>query len=58
MIEPCPCRYCENRHVGCHSECNKYQEWAKLNTLEREKRQAAERIAYMSYPQKPKRRRR
>jgi len=58
MIEMCPCRDCPDRHIGCHGKCDKYQEWARLNTLEREKRQEAVRIANLSRPEKPKRRRR
>ena len=23
----CPCRYCEERHVGCHGDCPRYMEW-------------------------------
>lgn len=22
-----PCRDCTDRHMNCHSECNKYKEW-------------------------------
>ena len=22
-----PCRYCEDRTVGCHSTCKKYKDW-------------------------------
>lgn len=37
MLEKCPCRYCENRHVGCHGTCNKYKEWALENEKLRKK---------------------
>jgi hypothetical protein len=23
-----PCKGCESRHIGCHSECEKYREYA------------------------------
>lgn len=23
----CPCKGCQDRYVGCHSECDKYKEW-------------------------------
>lgn len=22
-----PCRYCADRHQGCHAECEKYKAW-------------------------------
>lgn len=25
----CPCKKCDNRHVGCHGRCANYQEWRK-----------------------------
>ena len=25
----CPCYKCENRHIGCHSDCEKYSDWNK-----------------------------
>lgn len=28
MIE-CPCRYCSDRCVGCHSDCDRYNGWRK-----------------------------
>ncbi len=29
----CPCKDCEERHIGCHSDCSKYIE-AKPQTYE------------------------
>ena len=26
-----PCKDCKDRHVGCHSECEKYKEFADFN---------------------------
>lgn len=26
-----PCLNCNNRHSGCHSECNIYKDFVKLN---------------------------
>jgi len=23
----CPCRGCEDRHFGCHAECERYKSW-------------------------------
>lgn len=23
----CPCYHCEERHEGCHSDCERYAEW-------------------------------
>lgn len=28
---PFPCKGCKDRHVGCHSECNKYIEAKRKN---------------------------
>ena len=24
---PCPCKDCEERYLGCHSKCNRYIKW-------------------------------
>lgn len=29
-IKNAPCYKCENRKLGCHSDCDKYKEWAKF----------------------------
>lgn len=29
MTSQNPCRYCENRHKGCHAHCEVYLTWAK-----------------------------
>jgi hypothetical protein len=26
-----PCHYCENRHLGCHSECEAYVNYCREN---------------------------
>lgn len=31
-----PCRGCQNRFVGCHSECERYQEFLKIHNEERD----------------------
>lgn len=31
-----PCKDCENRYVGCHDRCKKYQEYKKQSDEERE----------------------
>ena len=31
-----PCRDCENRHVGCHSDCEKYKEFVIANEERKE----------------------
>lgn len=29
--DECPCRYCKDeRHVGCHAECPKWEKWEKM----------------------------
>lgn len=28
-VNPCPCRECDERYVGCHSRCPKYLEFRK-----------------------------
>lgn len=34
-----PCYGCEDRHVGCHAECEKYQAWAERQERLREEDQ-------------------
>lgn len=29
-IKNAPCYKCENRKLGCHSDCDKYKEWARF----------------------------
>lgn len=38
---PNPCRDCQDRHVGCHSECAKHNEWQRLKNEEQNKFQSA-----------------
>ena len=26
-----PCYQCEDRHIGCHSECDAYKQWCEKN---------------------------
>ena len=26
----CPCRLCPDREVGCHGNCERYQEWHRM----------------------------
>ena len=33
-----PCKDCENRFVGCHSQCEKYQEYNKQQIRVRQER--------------------
>lgn len=33
----CPCKSCKKRYVGCHSNCEKYKEWANKCEKEKEK---------------------
>ena len=28
-MNDCVCMKCKERHVGCHSECERYKEWKK-----------------------------
>ena len=37
----CPCRNCNDRHVSCHSDCDKYIEWrTQLNAVNEQVRRA------------------
>ena len=33
-----PCKGCPDRHVGCHSVCDRYKEFKEQNDAERKKR--------------------
>ena len=38
MLKP-PCgKHCEDRQVGCHSKCEKYQAYADIVAMARERR--------------------
>lgn len=52
----CPCHHCENRHVGCHAECEVYKGWrAERDALneriheEKERYRVALDIRYAKY---------
>lgn len=52
MIPPkCQCQDCADRYVGCHSECEKYQEFVKareeFNTYIRQQEESDH--MYLSY---------
>lgn len=32
-----PCKSCEDRHIGCHQSCPKYNTWKAENTAEYER---------------------
>ena len=36
LIGICPCKDCENRHLRCHTECQQYIDWDKVNSKLRE----------------------
>ena len=36
-----PCKNCEERHYGCHAECDMYVSYDKGRKIEREKRKEA-----------------
>lgn len=36
-----PCKDCDKRHSGCHSQCEKYRDWRKKMDDAMEKRQKA-----------------
>lgn len=39
-----PCKNCEERHIGCHSECSSYKEFrSSVDELRAKKREEAER---------------
>lgn len=31
-----PCKFCDNRYLGCHKECEKYKDFQKKNEEQRE----------------------
>lgn len=35
QVKP-PCHYCEDRHIGCHGECERYSEYLAKHTAEKE----------------------
>lgn len=35
---PSPCKDCKNREIGCHSTCEKYIKYSKLNAKDYEER--------------------
>ena len=37
MMTDAPCLDCPDRHVGCHSECQKYKGWLYIHIEERTK---------------------
>lgn len=53
----CPCRWCEDRKVGCHAKCKPYLDYAKV--LEETRKKVAEKLRndYNARPAYPKRRR-
>ena len=58
MLTICPCKDCPNRTIDCHGKCDGYQEWSKENEKARDQRNEAIRLAFLSRPDTPKRRRR
>ena len=43
-----PCLGCENRHVGCHSECEVYLEYRREADIERDRRYEAQKVLFVS----------
>lgn len=39
-----PCYKCESRTIGCHSNCEKYQEWRKFMDEANERRKTQEQL--------------
>ena len=35
-----PCRDCTDRHATCHSDCERYKEWQKVNDEYNERKRA------------------
>jgi hypothetical protein len=48
------CRYCEKRHIGCHSTCEEYLEEIKSREAEREDRRI--RVSLREYSRETHRR--
>lgn len=46
-----PCKDCTDRHIGCHSECDKYKYWkARLEEVKKAKEEQHKKDeAYFSY---------
>lgn len=40
MLTTCPCKECDERHVNCHADCDKYKCWK--NEFEEHKRKISE----------------
>lgn len=34
----CPCIDCPDREIGCHGKCERYAEWSRKKTQDREQR--------------------
>lgn len=45
----CPCRDCPDRKMNCHSECEKYKEYAKENAKRREAKNKAKEEQWQIY---------
>lgn len=43
-----PCLGCENRHVGCHSECEVYKDYRREADIERDRRYEAQKVLFVS----------
>lgn len=38
MITNAPCKDCSERHIGCHSECEKYKSFREFKMIQYEKK--------------------
>lgn len=52
----CPCRYCIERNINCHSNCDKYKEWFEWNNNLRDSLHKQKYYESLGRHQKPKRR--
>lgn len=35
VVEVVPCYHCADRYIGCHSECDKYNEWKENRKVDK-----------------------
>ena len=47
-IKETPCRFCDNRKVGCHSNCDLYKEWKEELSQYNEKIRISRKASYVN----------
>lgn len=49
-MRPCPCNGCEDRQIGCHGKCERYNDWKKERAAAAEAKQKADAAAADTLP--------